>query len=191
MPAHHARLLPGDLLGISLPPRGPAGHGPDDVQSLLSDLGRCRAAWELLGPHLTFAPEGYLRKRLYRDAEWEMLLLCWLPGQRTVVHDHGGSWGAMLMLSGQLDECQYSVNGEDRPLAVSQMKRYGEGEVAIELLETIHKNENRTSAPAISIHFYSLPLRILNSYDPETGKKHAVKLEEGPSMAVGGRPVRR
>ncbi|HKC25120.1 MAG TPA: cysteine dioxygenase family protein [Thermoanaerobaculia bacterium] len=190
MPARHARLSPAELLGLALPPRPEAGHAPEEIRSVLDELGRKKPSWELLGPHVAFAPEGYLRKRLYRDEHWEMLLLCWLPGQTTVVHDHGGSWGTMLVLSGRLDERQYRSHGEGSPLTMCQLRRFGPQDVALETVETIHKNENRDDAPAISLHFYSPPLRVLNSYDPMTGRSHAVQVHEGPSVAVGGKPLR-
>jgi len=161
----------------------------DEMQAVIEDLGRRRPSWDLLGPHVAYASAGYLRKRLFRDDDWEMLLLCWLPGQKTVVHDHGGSWGAMLVLSGQLYERQYEAHGAGSPLTTSQVRLFNSGEVALETVSTIHKNENGAETPALSLHFYSPPLRVLNSFDAATGRSHAVRVHEGPTVAVGGKPV--
>ena len=174
---------------MSLPPRGESNPSPAEMEAVIDEMRHRKPSWDLLGPHVAFAPAGYFRKRLYRDSDWEMLLLCWLPGQRTVVHDHGGSWGSMLVLSGQLDECQYKAHGEGNPLTMCQLRRFGASEVALETVETIHKNENRGETPAISLHFYSPPLRVLNSFDPLSGRSHAVRVHEGPTIAVGGKPV--
>jgi cysteine dioxygenase len=189
VPAHHARLSPDDLLGITLPPRADGPHAEAEMRSVIEQLSIRKPSWDLLGPHVAFNPAGYLRKRLFRDDDWEMLLLCWLPGQRTVVHDHGGSWGAVVVLSGQLDECQYKAHGQGHPLTMCQLQRFGAGEVALEKVETIHKNENRSEVPAISLHLYSPPLKVLNSFDPLSGRSHAVRVHEGPTIAVGGKPV--
>jgi cysteine dioxygenase len=191
MPASHARIRPADLLGLELPSASCAEEALSKIEGVLGDLSLCKPSWDILAPHVEFAPAGYLRKRLYRDASWEMLLLCWLPGQKTVIHDHGGSVGAVMVLCGQLDECQYMKAGEGQPLSMQQLRRFGPSEVALETVEAIHKNENRGDVPAISLHLYSLPLRVLNSYDPATGASHAVSVREGPTVAIGGKPVRR
>jgi cysteine dioxygenase len=191
MPAHHARLSPGELYGLKLPARREEGLAPGEMTRLIQELSRRRPAWDLLAPHVAFSADGYLRKRLYRDADWEMLLLCWLPGHKTVVHDHGGSVGAVVVLTGQLDECQYQLNEPGTPLGMAQYRCFTPSEVALEDVQTIHKNENRGEVPAISLHLYSPPLRVLNSYDPLTGVSHPVYVHEGPTVAVGGKPLRR
>jgi cysteine dioxygenase len=191
MPASHARLSPNDLLGITLPARGENGVAAEDLKNVIEELGRLKPNWELLGPHIAFAKEGYLRKRLYRDRDWEMLLVCWLPGQKTVVHDHGGSIGAVVVLSGQLDECQFTAHGGGNPLTMCQLRRFSPQDVAVENVESIHRNENRTESPTISLHFYSPPLAVLNSFNVTNGSSHAVRVQEGPTTAVGGKPVRR
>lgn len=189
MTAHHARLSPNELLGLTLPACTGAKPARAVMDSFAKALLKAKPSWDLLGPHVAFASAGYLRKRLYRDDDWEMLLLCWLPGQKTVIHDHGGSWGSVLVLSGCLDERQFETRGEGRPPAVVQRRTFGPGSVALEAVEAIHKNENLGYEPAVSLHFYSPPLRVLNSYDAETGSSHAVHVHEGPTIAVGGRPV--
>lgn len=42
--------------------------------------------------------------RITGDAEHEVWLLTWLPGQGTDLHDHGGCAGAFLVVSGALTE---------------------------------------------------------------------------------------
>jgi predicted metal-dependent enzyme (double-stranded beta helix superfamily) len=117
-----------------------------------------------------------------------MLLLCWLPGQRTVIHDHGGSYGVVRILSGELSEVLFAREGDGRPLQRRLERRLTSDAVAIETVETIHRNENVATGPAISLHVYSPPLRVLNSFDEETGTRREVRVDESTPMAVGGNP---
>src|SRR5271163_1961081 len=45
--------------------------------------------------------------RLDGDDEVDILLISWVPGHRTELHDHGGSLGALTLLSGSLDEFRW------------------------------------------------------------------------------------
>lgn len=190
MNARHARIAPGKLLGFDLPKRGPEGISAVDRRKLLARLKAASIDWSLLGPQVEFHGAAYLRKRLFRSRDWEVLALCWLPGQSTVIHDHGRSWGATLVVAGEIEESLFRWNGEglrmdrrvSRPLGVSQ--------VTVETLETVHRVANPTAAPAVSLHLYSPPLDSLRSYDEESGRRHVVRPNEGPSVAVGGRPGR-
>lgn len=188
MSAHHARLSPKALLGFELPKRTKEGLAPADQRALLTRLQAYAVDWKLLGPHVGFEDAGYFRKRLFRDREWEMLLLCWLPGQTTVIHDHMTSWGATLVLAGEVTESLFRWHGEGRPLEKKAARALGARKTTVETLTTLHKVENASKTLALSLHLYSPPLRVLNSYDPLTGRRHAVKLDVSPSVAVGGRP---
>ena len=188
MVARHAQIAPERLLGFSLPAREAGGLAPLELKRLLTELKAGRADWSLLAPHVAFDPQGYVRKRLFRNREWEVLLLCWLPGQKTVVHDHGGSWGATLMIAGEMNESLFRWQGEGRPMRLAESRDIGLKRVTVETTATVHRVENRSTAPALSLHIYSPPLRMLHSYDPETGNRHPVRLDEGPSVAVGGKP---
>lgn len=65
-----------------------------------------------------FAPRFDPRQRWYgRLAErpdHEVWLLTWLPGQTTDLHDHGGSAGAFVVISGTLIEQTVAAGSDDR-----------------------------------------------------------------------------
>jgi hypothetical protein len=177
-----------DRLGLELPARPPQGHVEADLLAL---LGRTRfgpEAWERLAPHLAFDARQYRRVRLFRDADWEGLLLCWLPGQRTAVHDHGGSIGLSFVLSGSLTERRWKTTPEG-PLIEVGVSRVGRDEPALEILDTIHQVSNETLEPAVSLHVYSPPLRALGAHDPADGRRWEVPVADSPDVQVGGNPV--
>ena len=48
---------------------------------------------EALAPYLFWSQERYARNLVYRDDFFEVLALCWRPGQRTPIHSHNGQLG--------------------------------------------------------------------------------------------------
>jgi hypothetical protein len=94
------------------------------------------------------------------------------------------------LLSGALDEELFARDGGERPLWRLKAQRMSPETVtvAVEAIETIHRNENATAAPAISLHLYSPPLQILNSFDEESGARHEVRVDGSAPVAVGGNP---
>src|SRR4028118_347044 len=69
---------------------------------------------EELRGHLNFKPNTYTRHRLFRSDLCEMLVLCWLPGHRTAIHDHNGSYGAIRICEGAMEEEIFALNEAGR-----------------------------------------------------------------------------
>ncbi len=49
--------------------------------------------------------------RIYGDDEVDIWLISWVPGHATELHDHGGSLGALTVLSGSLNEFRWDGRG--------------------------------------------------------------------------------
>jgi predicted metal-dependent enzyme (double-stranded beta helix superfamily) len=165
-------------LGWSLPESSPEGPSKEESRALLASLGACRIDWSVFGQHLAFDPSGYLRRRLFLNNEWEILLLCWLPGQSTAIHDHGASLGYTLVLMGDLVETTYRWRGEGTPMERLGDCTLGSHQVTTEVHDTIHTVSNRGAAPAASLHLYSPPLKYLHAYDESTGAQRYVEPSE-------------
>jgi cysteine dioxygenase len=106
----------------------------------------------------------YVRRVLYRALAFELVLACWLPGQASPIHDHGGSEGAMRIVAGQLHERRYRRSGKE--LIVTSERRVATGTLLLETANTIHQVENATMGPALSLHLYAPPLLSMNAYSP-------------------------
>lgn len=76
----------------------------------------------------------------------------WLPGQRSAIHDHGRSSGAVLAVHGALVERRYHHRGG--ALSLGGTRRIDEGEVFVERPGTIHQVENDSSVAAATLHIY-------------------------------------
>ncbi|HXW77543.1 MAG TPA: cysteine dioxygenase family protein [Candidatus Eremiobacteraceae bacterium] len=147
----------------------------DAQRFVASVLAKFQPDWAVLAPHVKFSPYQYTRNRLFlQDERLEMLLLCWLPGQRTAVHDHGMSWGVSVPLVGWLSETSYLHRGVGQPLERAQSRMLTPGNVGVETQDTIHQVENQSATPVISLHVYAPPLVRYSAYDTRTGSATVV-----------------
>ncbi len=109
--------------------------------------------------------------RLYGDDEVDIWLISWVPGHSTELHDHGGSLGALTLLSGSLDEFRW--DGERL-----RLRRLEAGDQAGFPLGWVHdvvwtptrparsvKASSVPQEPALSVHAYSPPLTVMSYYE--------------------------
>lgn len=105
--------------------------------------------------------------RLAAAADHEVWLLTWLPGQGTDLHDHGGSAGAFVVVSGLLTERTLAttagpVAGADRPRLVDSSLAAGTGRWFGS--HHIHQITNDADRPAVSLHVYGPALKTMTRY---------------------------
>jgi predicted metal-dependent enzyme (double-stranded beta helix superfamily) len=120
---------------------------------------------EELRGQLHFKPNTYTRRRLFRSDLCEMLVLCWLPGHRTAIHDHNGSYGAIRICEGALEEEIFAVNAAGEVEFETKYRRAA-GEVTGTDVPDIHRigNAEQSTEPMVSLHVYAPPLRVINTY---------------------------
>jgi hypothetical protein len=112
--------------------------------------------------------------RIDGDAELDVWLISWVPGQPTELHDHGGSLGALTVLSGSLNEFRWDGKSLRR-------RRLDAGDQAGFPLGWVHDvvwaprpvPEPTIGAvasafkvqPTLSVHAYSPPLTAMSYYE--------------------------
>ena len=119
----------------------------------------------------TFSAQGYTRTQLHRTAGWEVLLMGWLPGQRTTPHGHGESYGLICVLEGTLTEVEYRLARGGRVMKAKR-RRHRTGGVFHEQLHSIHHVEHAGRGRAVSLHLYAPPLARMEFYESSTGTSH-------------------
>jgi quercetin dioxygenase-like cupin family protein len=164
--------------------------GGDAVSEALETRRPRRSA---LLPHESFSRERYERRPLYRDSEFELLLLCWEKGQATSIHDHDGQSGWFTVLEGALAVQEFERRGGPGDLReITSGRPLPEGSISLELSRSFDLNEgdtlcetagpetvHRVGAPrgrTVSLHVYSKPLDALVVFDPERGTCRRVTL---------------
>jgi predicted metal-dependent enzyme (double-stranded beta helix superfamily) len=111
-----------------------------------------------VAPRFNAASRWYTRLAAHDDHE--VWLLTWLPGQGTDLHDHGGSAGALHVVSGDLVEDVVANPAEPR-LTVREL---GAGLGHSFGSHYVHRITNRSTRPAVSVHVYGPALTAMTRY---------------------------
>lgn len=109
-------------------------------------------------------------RRLYGDDELDLWLISWVPERSTELHDHGGSLGALTVVSGALEETRWDGRGlRQRTLEAGDQAAFPLGWVH----DVVRAGPDVvTSAhPTLSVHAYSPPLTAMSYYDVTESQK--------------------
>ena len=128
-------------------------------------IGRAGISQEEVQPYLGFKAGNYSRHRVMRNEFVEMLVLCWKPGQRTPIHDHNGSHGAVFVHEGILWETTFDYDAE-KGLAYKSHRELRSGGLTGSEVPDIHQlgNPDVSGQDLITIHIYAPPLGVLKTY---------------------------
>jgi Cysteine dioxygenase type I len=102
--------------------------------------------------------------RIHGDDELDIWLISWVPGHPTELHDHGGSLGALTVLSGSLNEFRWDG------LSLRH-RRLDPGDQAGFPLGWVHDvvwapgTLSGPVRPTLSVHAYSPPLTAMSYYE--------------------------
>ena len=136
--------------------------GLDELDSRLSSLDfNIEALEDCIG----YSDDGYQRNVIKSTENYELVAICWKPGQDTPIHDHVGSDCAFLIASGVSTETVYETNEEGLAYPVSG-RRYMPGEVCAAAEPDIHRVSNEESTNLINLHVYTPPLSGFQIYAP-------------------------
>jgi cysteine dioxygenase len=118
-----------------------------------------------------FADRNYARNLVARSSFAEVLILCWRPGQRTPIHDHGGSVGVVKVLEGLMTETMFERTAEGHVRPYNTYRR-GPDSVTGAGIPDIHQLLNLEPAgrDLVTLHCYAPPLSVLNTYSPRSAR---------------------
>lgn len=138
---------------------------PPSLEDLNEWLSKVEISDEALAPYLGFKEGNYWRHRVCRNEAVEMLVLCWRPGQRTPIHDHNGSHGAVRIERGILWESNFSFE-EDKGPCYQRGRECHAGDVTGAAVPDIHQlgNPDVSGQDLVTIHIYAPPLGVLKTY---------------------------
>jgi len=147
-----------------------------------------RLSPEALKPYLHFNDHYYTRNLVYRDKLFDVMVICWRPGDKTVIHTHNGQLGWMQVPQGTVAVHNYHYQSCDHPerqnvvgidclagathIDLDRMSTENVAESSpislVDKQQSIHQIENPDArAGAISLHVYSLPFDSCVAFDLE------------------------
>jgi cysteine dioxygenase len=129
------------------------------LRRFISDLKPEKAEIER---YIQFTENRYARNLVYKMPDFECLVLCWRPGQRSPIHDHGNSICTVYTVSGTLSADNYRKTPAGH-IRADYSEDFKAGSVLSIQTTEIHQVSNlEDSENLISLHFYLGPLE--NSY---------------------------
>lgn len=110
-----------------------------------------------------------------KPSQWNLLLLCWNPGQQSPIHDHAGSHCIMKILQGDLLETRYEWPDRSQKMNIISESKLAMNQAAYMSDELgLHRISNPSSdIPAVSLHLYSPPIEFCKTFCESTGKVRA------------------
>jgi hypothetical protein len=101
--------------------------------------------------------------RLHGDDELDVWLISWVPDRSTELHDHGGSLGALTVVSGALQETRWDgTQLRHRVLAAGDQAAFPLGWVH----DVVWARDSiSVTGPTLSVHAYSPPLTAMSYYE--------------------------
>ena len=131
-------------------------------------LNRLAVTAKEVQPHALFSEKRYARNLVYKDREFEIMIMCWKAGQRSSIHDHAGSLGGIRILQGELTECLFerAANGMIKSLSSAD---YAIEDTRVEETSLVHQISNlqAENGTTVSVHIYIPPLVRMNVYSLE------------------------
>lgn len=137
----------------------------------------------LVEPFKHFSSEKYARNLMVKNHLFEAVCMCWEPGQRTVIHNHGDSFGVFYVYEGELLFTTYDRKDDgSRPgkatIEVAGTDRSVSGNVHHAAIGDIHEMGGHPgfSGRTVSVHFYAGPMQQMEVFDREQGTVQRVVL---------------
>ena len=134
---------------------------------------RLRLSDELVEDRIHFLDGEYARNLLLRTPHFELLVLCWRPGQMSTIHDHAGSLNAIRVRNGELTSRMYRRVAGAPPGAgpveqIAEEHLQPQGALVGVDRDGIHQLANSSTEDLVTVHVYAPALMELNVYSTDS-----------------------
>ncbi len=138
-------------------------------QGYLRILERVNIPAEAFDPHSTWHPKHYTRNCITRTDDFELLLICYEPGQCTSIHDYATEEAWVHPVRGTVIEERFEPVGAGSLRKVSAAKLDRDSFSYLHNGRSIHRYINAGEQRAMTLNLYARPLRTWKVYDERTG----------------------
>jgi predicted metal-dependent enzyme (double-stranded beta helix superfamily) len=161
---------------------GMAGGRINTIRELVQELLRHREAAAFpqilaryegpshdLEPYFRWNSRHYTRTCIHRNREFELLVICYEPGQRTSIHDYDSQTAWIHPVMGEVVEERFSVQPGDGVRPVGEKHLRPGTDDSLTNGNTIHRFTNRGSQRAVTLNLYARPMSKWRVFDEHTG----------------------
>jgi uncharacterized NAD(P)/FAD-binding protein YdhS/predicted metal-dependent enzyme (double-stranded beta helix superfamily) len=130
-------------------------------------------------PSICFSCEHYQRQLLHRDSSFEIILVCWKPGQFSPIHTHGDSLNVTRVYRGTLTSRIFADNDlttEKYFPKLIEEKYLHKDELAQVDRWIIHQLANTSTENLVTFNVYAKPLEQMKVYDSNNKKLELVSV---------------
>lgn len=119
-------------------------------------------------PYTFWNSNHYTRNCIARNNDFELILLCWEPGQKTAIHCHNGQECWVKVIEGQFEEEVYEYNYDNGELEQKKGCILGKHEVtSVEDPSIFHTLKNTHTGRSMSLHLYTNPITQCRYYSAQ------------------------
>lgn len=145
-----------------------------------------------LAPYLYFSREHYARNLVHRTPLFELIAICWEPGQRSAIHNHRGQRCWMAMAYGKVQVHNFRLVRQDPGTGYCELEpstHYiidAERPAEVDREEPIHQVSNPVSfgSRAVTLHVYSWPYNTCEIYDLKAKHYEDVRISNTTEFGV-------
>ncbi len=139
-----------------------------DPAAYAETLARYAVPGRDLEPYIRWNARHYTRNCVVRNDDFELLVICYEPGQRTSIHDYDSQTAWVHVVQGEVLEERFDIapSGAVKLLRESNLKPG-----AVETLSSgnsIHRFTNQGPGRAVTLNLYAKPMSKWRVYDEGT-----------------------
>lgn len=116
-------------------------------------------------PFAYWKEKGYARNCIKRTKDYELLLLCWNPGDKTPVHGHDGQDCWVYLVDGEMTEIRYQADEEENLTKTHTETLTGRRLTYMRDEMGYHMIKNNSNQRAMTLHIYALPIDECEVFD--------------------------
>lgn len=116
-------------------------------------------------PFAYWKEKGYARNCIKRTKDYELLLLCWNPGDKTPVHGHDGQDCWVYLVDGEMTEIRYQADDEENLTKTHTETLTGRRLTYMRDEMGYHMIKNNSNQRAMTLHIYALPIDECEVFD--------------------------
>ena len=121
---------------------------------------------ETLDKYSHFSEKTFARNMIYKDRDFQVILICWSAGQLAPIHGHEGEKCWFKIISGNLEICNYKLESRF-PLKLKKIERIFAQKNYLDGPADIHSINNLSKKPVVTLHVYAKPYDSCETYDLE------------------------